>query len=335
MRPMSPAISRSGWHSRHADRRGNGRSLTDSMPTVLDQLPTGARVAVVRLRSLGDCVLTTPAIHLLKAYRPDLEIAVVAEPRFGPVFEGNADVTEIVHGSVRSLRRFHSDLCLNLHGGGRSARLTALSGARFRAGFAHFPHGFVYNTRIPRTQEILGIERPVHTAEHLASAMFFLGVPTCEIPRARLFAEPTAAEWNRSYAIMHPFASEPAKTWPSSSFLAVAEHLKSEMDVQPVFISGPDEDLTPFQMWPTVRNPSMARTKQLMAHASLFVGNDSGPAHMAAAFGVPVIALFGPSDPVTWAPWRTSSEVLTSQGPIHKIAPQAAIAALEKLRVHA
>ncbi len=50
-----------------------------------------------------------------------------------------------------------------------------------------------------------------------------------------------------------------------------------------------------------------------MSGASLFVGNDSGPAHMAAAFGVPVVVLFGPSNPVTWAPWRTAAQVMTAR----------------------
>ena len=55
------------------------------MASVLDRLPHGARVAVIRLRSLGDCVLTTPALALLKEYRPDLKIAVAW---FGFVTDG-------------------------------------------------------------------------------------------------------------------------------------------------------------------------------------------------------------------------------------------------------
>jgi heptosyltransferase-3 len=304
------------------------------METVLDRLPPGARVAIVRLRSLGDSVLTTPAIHILKAFRPDLEIAVVSETRFAAVYERNPDVSVVVDPSMRSLRGFGPELCLNLHGGARSARLTALSGARHRAGFAHFPHPYVYNVPIPRTQEILGIERPVHTAEHLASAMFFLGAPVSAISRARLFVE-RAEKADEPYAVIHPFASEPEKTWPAPFFLEVAQRLKREFDLDPVFLSGPGEDLSPFQMRRTAANPLLARTKQLMAGASLFVGNDSGPAHIAAAFGVPVVVLFGPSDPVTWAPWRTHAEVLISDGPIHTISPQQVISALEKLRVHA
>jgi ADP-heptose:LPS heptosyltransferase len=165
--------------------------------------------------------------------------------------------------------------------------------------------------------------------------MFFLGAPVTPIPRARLFADPPPRDFDSPYAVIHPFASETAKTWPAPFFLAVAQHLKRELDVQPLFISGPGDDLSPFQMWPTAPNTPLARTKQIVAGASLFLGNDSGPAHIAAAFGVPVVVMFGPSEPATWAPWRTHSEVLVSDGPIHTISPQQVIVALEKLRVHA
>jgi len=65
------------------------------MRNVLERLEPSARVAIVRLRSLGDCVLTTPGISLLKQARPDLQIAVVVEPAFAPVFEGNPDIDRL------------------------------------------------------------------------------------------------------------------------------------------------------------------------------------------------------------------------------------------------
>jgi heptosyltransferase-3 len=65
------------------------------------------------------------------------------------------------------------------------------------------------------------------------------------------------------------------------------------------------------------------------------MGNDSGPAHVAAAFGVPVVVLFGPSDPVTWAPWRTEARVLTSRDDIARIQAAEVIAAAGSLRVRA
>src|SRR4026208_1104942 len=90
------------------------------MTPVLDRLPSGSRVAVIRLRSLGDCVLTTPALALLKAHRSDLNIGVVVEDRFRGVFEGNSDIAELLQPEPSTLRTFRPDLALNFHGGTRS-----------------------------------------------------------------------------------------------------------------------------------------------------------------------------------------------------------------------
>ena len=159
---------------------------------VLDRLPSGARVAIIRLRSLGDCVLTTPALSLLKQARPDLRVAVVVEDAFAPVFAGNPDVDQILAPNAGSLGRFRPHLALNLHGGATSVRMMLAAASGLRAGFGHFRFQPMYNVRIPRAQEILCVDRTVHTAEHLASAMFYLGVPQTEIPRARLFAAPVS-----------------------------------------------------------------------------------------------------------------------------------------------
>jgi ADP-heptose:LPS heptosyltransferase len=283
------------------------------------------------LRSLGDCVLTTPAIHLLKQSRPDLRIAVIVEDRFAPVFTGNPDIKVILPPSSAALRSWRPELCLNLHGGTRSVVLTATSGSRFRAGFAHYRYSSLYNIRIPRAQEILGVDRKVHTAEHLASAMFFLGVERDLIPRARLFAapDPTAAP----YAVIHPVAALPEKTWGAEGFLRVAGHLASAHGLEPVFIAGPNEDLSHFSKFRTVAGAPLEATKSLLAGASLFVGNDSGPAHVAAAFGVPVVVLFGTSDPVVWAPWQVESEVLVGTASIRDLRVEDVIRATDRLRV--
>jgi ADP-heptose:LPS heptosyltransferase len=183
--------------------------------------------------------------------------------------------------------------------------LTALSRAKFRAGFAHHRHSFLYSNKIPTAQKILGVSRRVHTAEHLASAMFWLGVPRQEIPRAKLFADP--APGRQPYAVIHPFAARPDKAWPADRFLEIA----SSLPFDPIFLAGPTDDLSPFKNFQTSRE-SLKVTKSLIAGASLFIGNDSGPAHIAAAFGIPVVVLFGPSDPITWAPWQTESQILTA-----------------------
>src|SRR5579863_723320 len=97
--------------------------------SLLDRLPPGSRIAVIRLRSLGDCVLTTPALSLLKQHRPDLKLSVIVEPRFAEIFAGNSDGSTSESVETRdSMTR--ADLVLNLHGGTRSMILTALSRAK-------------------------------------------------------------------------------------------------------------------------------------------------------------------------------------------------------------
>ena len=303
------------------------------MAYLLERLPSGSRIAVIRLRSLGDCVLTTPALALLKAHRADLRIGVVVEERFRAVFEGTPDIGDVLPPAAQTIAKWHPQMALNFHGGSRSMWLTATSGAQIRAGFAHHAYSFVYNAKIPRAQEILGEDRRVHTAEHLASAMFWMGVPRTEIPRARLSATPTPL--TGAYAVLHPFASEPGKTWPAERFLAVAEHLRDKAGLEPVFLAGPADDSGAFTNFRVIRNAPLAQVKSLMAGAQLFIGNDSGPAHVAAAFGVPVVVLFGPSDPVNWAPWRTEAQVLTNPSAIDRISVEEVIAAADALKVRA
>lgn len=304
------------------------------MGQALERLREGSRIAVIRLRSLGDCVLTTPALALLKAHRPDLRTAVVVEDRFREVFAGNPDVEEILPPSPGAIARWRPRMALNLHGGTRSMWLTVASRAPLRAGFAHHAGSFLYNVKIPRAQEILGAERKVHTAEHLASAMFFLGVPRAEIPRAKLAAGAGREPLPQLYALLHPFASAPEKAWPAERFLAVARHLRSAGGLEPVVLAGPADDASAWAGFRVLRNAPLAEVKRAVAGAQLFIGNDSGPAHLAAAFGIPVVVLFGPSDPAIWAPWRTEAHVLAAPR-IEEISVPAVIAAAESLRVRA
>lgn len=301
---------------------------------LLDQLPRTANILVVRLRSLGDCVLTTPAIRILKSALPAARISVMVEPRFADVFHGNPDVSQIMPPGNGAAIRAGADLTINFHGGTRSLVLTALSHARFRAGFRHYRHGWVHNVKIPTAQEILGVARKVHTAEHLASAMFFLGAPRQEIPRASLYAQ-TQFPHSREYAVIHPMASAASKTWPAERFLEVAAHIGRGFGIEPVFIGGPGEDLTAFAQYRCLVGQPLETTKSLLASASLFIGNDSGPAHMAAAFGLPVVVLFGASDPVVWAPWKTIAEQITAPDGMAALPVSRVIEAVDRVRVKA
>ena len=238
---------------------------------------------------------------------------------FAPLLEGVDYIAEVIaarrqdrSATIVEVRRRKPRLCLNLHGGATSAWMTALSGARHSAGFAHFRLTVPYSVKIPRAQQVLGIdpEAPVHTAEHLASAIFHLGAPRVEIPSALLAAQPEPREG--PYAVLHVAAAYHTKQWPPDRFRAVARLLAERYALEPVIIAGPGQDdlLAEFSDWSTAPGLDIERLKTLMAGASVFVGNDSGPAHIAAAFGVPCAVIFGSSDSKVWGPWRTRSEVI-------------------------
>jgi ADP-heptose:LPS heptosyltransferase len=111
--------------------------------------------------------------------------------------------------------------------------------------------------------------------------------------------------------------------------------LRDKAGLEPVFLAGPADDPDAFAGFRTVRNAPLAQVKSLMAGAQIFIGNDSGPAHIAAAFGVPVVVLFGSSDPVNWSPWRTEGHVLTNPEAIGGITVGEVIAAADASRVRA
>ena len=290
---------------------------------VLSQLGPAPSIVLVRLRSLGDTVLATPAFAMLRRAIPDAAIHVVMDRKFAGVLAGNPDIDGVLEASapagtaakarlVRRIRALRPSLCVDMHGGSTAAWLTALSGARWRAGSAHFRHSWAYNARIPRAQEVLGRSpaSTVHTAEHHAAAMIHLGVPDDEIPPARLDGEPVLDR--PGYVVLHAGAAYHTKRWALGGFRTVAAEIKRVHRLDAVFVAGPgdavsEERLPDFEIRDGL---SLAGLKSLLAGARLFVGNDSGPAHMAAAFGVPCVVVFGSSDSAVWHPWKTEYRVV-------------------------
>ena len=303
--------------------------------SLLPSLPPAARILIIRLRSIGDIVLLTPALRLLKEWRPDFQVSAVVEHRFRDLLEGNPDVDEILEpgaGSglrkitarfraLRELRRRRFSLCLNLHGGPTSTLLARACGARWKAGFGHFRSRRGYDVLIPDARVMLG-QSSIHTAEHQASAFFYLGMPRREIPRARLVVNSSRENWwrekraaleigaPREYVLIHPTALYATKQWAPEHFAELGIYLEREMGLATVFSCGPGEvsvldaveraASTPLRR---VEGASLGEFAAVLAESRLFVGNDSGPAHMAAALGRPVVVIFGSSSSQIWGPW--------------------------------
>jgi heptosyltransferase III len=303
--------------------------------SLLPSLSFGSRILIVRLRSVGDIVLLTPALQLLKEWRPDLLLSVLVESRFQALLEGNPDVAEVlllddsagiekIVSRARTIRRLQQRkfaLCVNLHGGPTSAFLTRFSAAPAKAGFAHFRSQASYDFPIPDARAILNQET-IHTAEHQASAFFWLGLPRRQVPRARLFTGPEAEDWwrqkrleldlpeDRSYALVHPTALYATKQWAPEHFARLGAYLEREHDLVPVFSCSPSESATLDAVEAAAGSPirrlqdaPLGKFIAAVAEARLFVGNDSGPAHISTALGRPSVVIFGSSSSAIWGPW--------------------------------
>ena len=297
---------------------------------LLAGLPSGGSVLIVRLRSMGDTILLTPALRLLHDWRPDLRVSVLVEPPWNELLEGNPAVQSAptLRGKAIAawrVRRARFDAVVDLHGGPTSAFLSRWSAAPLRAGFSHFRHPGAYNAHIPTAQEILGTNRPVHTAEHVASAFFWLGVPPGNVPPAELYPSDAAfervrarlgsmgVEEDESYAVIHPTALYASKQWPAQGFAEIEQYLEQAYGLRTVYVcrEGKNEretldrieshnrrSILLAQNWP------LREIIALTAGARIFVGNDSGPAHIAAAVRIPVLAIFGSSHAALWRPWK-------------------------------
>ena len=298
----------------------------------MPDLPEGSRVLILRLRSLGDTVLLTPALAALHEWRSDLRVSVLLEPAFAPILEGNPAVAEILvlRGSldaIRAMRRRKFPVAYNQHTGPRSAIFTAASGVPVRVSWAGRQFSFVYNVEVPGVEFFYGRAHG-HTAEHAITQFYWTGLPRGPIPAARVYPQADAVaaiekkleqklaargiSSGKPYAVLRPGASSFDKRWPAEHFAWLARWLWKEQNLVPIVDLGPGDrevaEATRSAFGPESAIFDSLDLRELMAliaGAQLLVGNDSGPTHIAAALARPTVAIFGASNVINWAPWQT------------------------------
>jgi heptosyltransferase III len=302
---------------------------------ILPGLARGAEVLLIRFRSLGDLVLETPAIRALHDWRPDLRVVVLAEQQFAAVFEGNPAVSEVLFphglaGTSLELRRRRFPVVFNQHGGPRSAMITGASGANWRIGWKGYQYSFLYNVRVPDAQEFFG-RAIVHTGEHRLSQLYYAGLPPGPVPAAQLYPQSDAAAAvakaiaekgiaaGAPYAVLQPSARLSGMRWPLAHFAALAKWLREAHGIASVINLGSrDEEvaaaaLREFQDVAVIpRSLSVRELIALTADAQLFVGNDSGPAHIASALDRPTVVIFSETDPAQWGPHNPRGRVVST-----------------------
>ncbi|HRI03387.1 MAG TPA: glycosyltransferase family 9 protein [Pyrinomonadaceae bacterium] len=286
--------------------------------------PVVKRVLVVKLRSIGDTVLATPSLFALKRFLPNAQIDILLEDWVAPVLDGFDAVDNVLTvgkstidriKTARELRRRKYDVVFNLHGGTTATMLVRATGARHRVGVASYQYPFLYNHLLPSAAEFWGQET-THSAEQQLALLGFVGVPVDDRPKTRLVVTEKGrtarvSEWHErgSYAILHPGTAFATKQWPTENFARTAEFL-NQKGLQIVAIASQSEskvldELKRYSNVPitTFDDLTLPEITALASKAKVFVGNDSGIAHIAAAVGTPSVVVFGSSNRNHWRPW--------------------------------
>ncbi|HEY1404644.1 MAG TPA: glycosyltransferase family 9 protein, partial [Pyrinomonadaceae bacterium] len=160
------------------------------------------RVLVVRLRSIGDTVLSTPSLYALRRFLPDAQIDLLLEDWVAPLLDGNPDASRILTvrrdsttsrlALVRRLRAARYDVAFNLHGGSTAALLTRASGARRRVGYESYRFSRLHNYAAPPATD-LWRQPKTHSVEQQLGLLGWVGVPVTDRPATRLFVTDEAA----------------------------------------------------------------------------------------------------------------------------------------------
>lgn len=299
------------------------------------------RILIVKLSSLGDIVHALPAPCSLRATFPQGRIAWVVEKKWLPLVEHHPDLDEVftvdsfrlrgaLHtypeffADVKKLRAFRPDWAIDLQGTVKSAVLTRLTGAPMRAGFAQPAvreslTTFFYNHPVTpqsahiteQMQDVLEAVGPLHR-----NMRFPFPIPEAE--------RQDVDEWLRQngigqFVFISPGGGWASKRWPSQRYGELAEKLEQRYGLVAVMNRGPGEKELDqaFRRSNVIRarlfSGGVLRLAAMLERASLAIGGDTGPLHLGAILGTPVIALFGPTDPARNGPWSQRAIVLRKE----------------------
>ncbi|MBP9914367.1 MAG: glycosyltransferase family 9 protein [Opitutaceae bacterium] len=304
------------------------------------------RILVIRRRYLGDLVLLGSVFRNLRLHWPDATLSLLAEPGYASIAALNPDVTESLTFPrrlaewprlLRRLRQARFTHVLDFDNTDKTAWLTRWTGAIHRVTYDRetnpFRHRWAYTASAPVTNAC-------YTSQHITETYLALlqpiGVPVVSrevrlVPRADdlRFAEKltggprSKTESRKSKVLLHPGSRSPFRLWPAARFAAICDRLQDELGVQVFVVAGPAEaalvrEIRQHAQAHLVAIEQRLTTGQfaaLLAQFDLLLCHDSGPMHIAAAVGVPVVALFGSQNATIWRPVGGQHTVLQTALP--------------------
>lgn len=295
-----------------------------------------SRILLIKPSSLGDIVHAFPVVSALKAQWPGAHLTWVVKRQWAELVERAEGVDRVwpVEGTVgswftqaRALRAERFDLAIDLQGLFRSGVLARLSGAPIRIGFANGREGspWFYTRRVEvPTAEMHAVDRYLLVAAALGvrlqgSPQFRFKILDADMAMVRELFRSKGVSLDQPWIAMNVSARWPTKRWFPGSFAAVLDRLHQE-GLGPVVVIGSAGDRHDAEQLRTLTTSPfvdltgavpLGSLPALLSKASAMITNDSGPMHIAAALGVPVAAIFGPTSAIRTGPYGAGHRVLT------------------------
>jgi ADP-heptose:LPS heptosyltransferase len=281
------------------------------------------KILVIKLRAIGDVLLSTPVLKNLRHNFKDAEIDFLTEPPSREIIEGNPFVDDLIIfdrrdkslSSFLNLRRKKYDLVIDLFCNPRSALMTFISGARYRVGYAFKGRSYAYNIKLKPRKEVH------HNVEFNLDALRSLGLEIVDknpyLPideSAEKFAEKFFDENdldNKLTVALIPVGTWETKRWEIKKFAELGDIIAKNFNAEILIIWGNDKEFEEAMTISSFMNakpiiPPRISLKQLSAilkRCSFAIANDSGPMHISAVVGTPTLGIFGPTNPYAQGPF--------------------------------
>ncbi len=300
-------------------------------------MPDYRHILLIKPSSLGDIVHAMPTCAAIRRAYPKARLTWLVKRQWAGLVERIDGVDRVwpvestLQGwlsQVSPLRAEQFDLVVDLQGLFRSAAIGRLTGSALLVGFANGREGspWFYSKRVPVLQtEMHAVDRYLLVAKALGAVdsgtpEFRFRIPQSDHDEVDRLLSRSGVTSGMSWVAMNVSARWPTKRWPAASFAEVADQLQQEGCGAVVMIGGPDERADVSAVRGKMQTPAIdlagATTVDLLpallSKASLLITNDSGPMHIAAAVGTPVVALFGPTSEVRTGPYGAGHAVLTA-----------------------
>jgi heptosyltransferase-3 len=306
--------------------------------------PNPQKILVIAMRYLGDVLLTTPLLHSLRRAYPDAQLDVLVFRNTASMLEGNPDVDHIIttpnrpkfldyRQLFRQIFRQY-DLAIATQPGDRPFLYTMLSAPlRVAAVPPKNTTGWWKRFFVQHWTEF--DDDNTHTVLQHLKLLDFIEVPRCfslvppQVDNILLVEQFPFLADDTQYVVLHPHPQWTYKQWTVAGWIEIGLYLK-ELGLKLVLSGGSAQEeidyvaniqrQLPDDTINLAGRVSLAQLATIITQAKLYIGPDTGITHLAAATGIPVIALYGPTNPVKWAPWPSGYN--QNINPFHKTGSQ-------------